>query len=300
MKLATTTTDFAPYVRTYEECVKGIYDAGFRYIDFGCGRNFLEDDNWRDNAKRLRDYAESLGMKFIQMHSPEGNPLDLKRRDELVKVTNRSIEVCDIMGIPQTVVHAGWKAEISKEEFYEGNLEFYRQLFPTMEKTGVNVLVENTSSTNIPPEKYYYFITGEQLVDFLKYAEHPLLHAVWDTGHANTEGTQYDQIMALGKELYGIHIHDNSGHGDEHTLPYFGTINMDDVMNALIDVKYEGYFTLEVVTALRNSRNGHGRRHVFERDTRLLEPTLEMQIDLERLLYTIGKYCLTSYDVFEE
>jgi hypothetical protein len=39
---------------------------------------------------------------------------------------------------------------------------------------------------------------------------------------------------------------------------------------------------------------------VFERDIRLLEPTLEMQIDVERLLYTIGKHCLTSYGVFEE
>ena len=138
------------------------------------------------------------------------------------------------------------------------------------------------------------------MVDFLKYADHPLLHAVWDTGHANTEGTQYEQIMALGQELYGLHIHDNSGRGDEHTLPYFGTINMDDIMNALIDVNYQGYFTFEVVTALRNSNNRHGKRHVFERDSRLREPSLEMQIDFERLLYTVGKHCLTSYNVFEE
>ena len=300
MKLATTTLDFVAHDLTHEECVKRIYDAGFRYIDFGVGRNFLEDNRWRDNAKRLRDYAESLGMKFIQMHSPEGNPLDLNERDKLVNITNRSIEVCEIMGIPQTVVHSGWKAYISEEEYFEGNLEFYRQLFPAMEKTGVNVLIENSSSKNFSPEKYYYFITGKQMVDFLKYADHPLLHAVWDTGHANTEGTQYEQIMALGKELYGLHIHDNSGRGDEHALPYFGTINMDDIMNALIDVDYQGYFTFEAVTALRNSNNRHGKRHVFERDCRLREPSLEMQIDLERLLYTIGKHCLTSYNLFEE
>ena len=137
------------------------------------------------------------------------------------------------------------------------------------------------------------------MVDFLEYASHPLLHAVWDTGHANTEGNQYDQIKVLGKELYGLHVHDNNGQSDQHTMPYFGTVNMDDIMNGLIDVDYQGYFTFEVINALRRSKSGRGRRR-FEKDTRLLEPTLEMYVDLERLLYTIGKHCLISYGVFEE
>jgi hypothetical protein len=83
-------------------------------------------------------------------------------------------------------------------------------------------------------------------------------------------------------------------------MPYFGTLNMDDVMNGLIDSGYQGYFTFEVVAALRKSGSRHGKRHTFERDTRLLEPTMEMQMDLERLMYTIGKHCLTSYGMFEE
>lgn len=298
MKLATTTADFAPYVK-YPECVKLIHDAGFRYIDIGIGRNPVwYEDGWEDFAKRLRDYAESLDMKFIQAHSPEGNPMDLEKQERLVWRTNRSIEVCEILGVPQTVVHTGWKSNVTEEEYFEQNYEFLKQLFPTMEKTGVNVLIENSTKTNLG--KYYYFYTGKQMMDFLKYANHPLLHAVWDTGHGNTEGNQYEQIMTLGKELYGLHVHDNSEHGDEHTIPYFGTLNMDDLMNGLIDSNYEGYFTFEASCALRRSGSRHGKRHVFEKDTRLLEPTLEMQIDLERLLYTIGKYCLSSYGVFEE
>lgn len=300
MKLATTTTDFAMYASSYEECVKLIHDAGFRYVDFGMGdRRYYTRENWKDEVKRLRDYAESLDMKFVQMHSPEGNPLDMSKRDDFVALTNRSIEVCEILGASQTVVHPGWKEGISKEEYHENILSFYEQLFPIMEKTGVNVLIENTSSKYFPPDKYYGFLTGQQMMEFLEYANHPLLHAVWDTGHANTEGNQYEQLKVLGDELYGIHVHDNSGQGDEHTMPYFGTINMDDVMNGLIDINYQGYFTFEVVKALRRSKMAP-RRRVFERDTRLLEPTLEMQIDVERLLYTIGKHCLTSYGVFEE
>lgn len=299
MKLATTTGDFGWYVKTYKDCVRFIHEAGFRYIDLGIGRNPVwYEDGWEEYAKELREYAEKLGVKFIQAHSPDGNPLDLEKREKLIWRTNRSIEVCEIMGIPQTVVHSGYEKGIGEEEFFERNLDFYKQLYPMMEKTGVNVLIENTSSKNLG--EYYFFFTGKQMVDFLNYANHPLLHAVWDTGHANTEGTQYEHLVTLGKELYGVHIHDNNGQGDEHSMPYFGTMNMDDLMNGLIDAEYKGYFTFEVIAALRKSNSRHGKRHVFEKDTRLLEPSLEMQIDLERLLYTMGKYCLTAYNVFEE
>ena len=149
MKLATTTADFAPYVK-YPECVKLIHDAGFRYIDIGIGRNPVwYEDGWEDFAKRLRDYAESLDMKFIQAHSPEGNPMDLEKQERLVWRTNRSIEVCEILGVPQTVVHTGWKSNVTEEEYFEQNYDFLKKLFPTMEKTGVNVLIENSTKTNL-------------------------------------------------------------------------------------------------------------------------------------------------------
>ena len=38
----------------------------------------------------------------------------------------------------------------------------------------------------------------------------------------------------------------------------------------------------------------------FEKDTRLLEPTAEMEVAAERLLYTIGKCALEAYGIFEE
>ena len=298
MKLATTTADFGRWAVTYEEIVKMIHDAGFRYIDIGINRRICDSPEGLEEAKRIRDYAESLGMKFIQAHSPEGNPLSPEKQERMVQLTNRSIEICKILGVTQTVVHAGWKKDIGEEQYFKENLDFYKQLYPTMEKYDVNVLIENSSTRNLG--EYTYFFTGKQMVDFLKYANHPLLHAVWDSGHGNTEGGQYEHLVTLGKELYGVHIHDNSGNGDEHIIPYLGTLNMDDVMNGLIDAGYQGYFTFEASHSLRASGSRYGKRHIFERDTRLLEPSFEMQMDLERLLYTIGKHCLSSYGVFEE
>ena len=297
MKLATTTADFTSFFKvSYMDSIKYIHDAGFRYIDIGVEEPLVGHDNWREDAKRLLDYAESLGMKFVQAHSPDGNAFDMSYHDRLVEITDRSIELCHILGIPNIVVHSGWDMSLTKEESTEKSYQYHKLFFPTMEKYGVNVLIENTSSKNLAKG----WFKAEDMLEFLRYADHPLLHAVWDTGHANTEGTQYEQLVTLGKELYGVHVHDNSGRGDEHTLPYLGTLNMDDLINGLIDANYKGYFTFEVLGTLRNAASRHGKRHVFERDKRLLNPSLEMQLDLERLLYTVGKYCLNAYDIFEE
>ena len=301
MRLATTICDFWGYTGSIEESIRLMHDAGFRYIDFGMGHDrFFKNDNWKEETIKVRDYAERLGMKFVQAHSPDGDVFNSEKRELYVQKVIRSLEMCKILGIPHTVVHAGFKKGTNKDEFYENNITFYRKLFPYMEETGVNVLTENTTKTNIPPETCYFFYKGEEMIEFIKAVDHPLFHAVWDTGHGNTEGDQYEDIMALGKELYGIHVSDNSERGDEHVIPYLGTLNMDAVMNGLIDSGYKGDFTFEANCSLRLSKSRHGKRHVFERDTRLLEPTLEMQIQMERLMYTIGKHCLTSYGVYEE
>lgn len=300
MKLATTTGDFAMYVKTWEDCLTHIRDAGFRYVDFGvANREFLHDDTWRERTAKLMDHAEKLGMKFVQMHSPDYiNPLDPVRQDELVEVTVRSIEIAAMIGIPQTVVHFGTRQGMTREEFYRDNLAFYSRLFPVMERTGVNVLVENSPRKHAA-EGSWNLSTGEELADFLAFAGHPLLHALWDTGHGNLDGPQYENIIALGRELRGLHVHDNGGYADEHALPMTGTVSFDGLMHGLLDIGYEGYFTFEAIRIL-DYKNGQAPRMKYEGDRRLRHPDAALQDEAERLLYGIGRHILTSYDVFEE
>ena len=304
MKLATTTEDFNRFAPDYESRIRLLHEAGFRHIDLSMyvlkgNDELMLDDNWRENARRIKSFASSLGMDFVQAHSPGGNPLMQDDRfDTLLSSTIRSIEICGILGIPHTVVHAGHAKGISKEEYFERNLAFYRLLFPVMEATGVSVLVENSTKANMGDQ--YYVNSGADLAEFLRYAGHPLLHACWDTGHANCEGTQYDEIMALGDELRGVHINDNRGGGDEHLLPWMGTMNLDDIMHGLIDSGYKGSFTFESCSALRPAKYWQGNRRAYKADTRLAEPTLGMQKHLEALMYEMGTHILTSYGIEAE
>ena len=163
-----------------------------------------------------------------------------------------------------------------------------------MEKFAVNVLIEISTSANMGD--MYWANSGADMLEFLKFVDHPLLHACWDTGHANCEGSQYNDIITLGKELFAIHYNDNHGTKDEHLIPFFGTLNHDEVINALIDSKFEGYFTLECPHSLIPS----GGRRYFKGYTRLAAPQLFMQQKVTALMYDIAKYMLTAYDIFEE
>ncbi len=302
MKLATTTCDFTIYP-THEERIRHVHDAGFRYVDlslYGTSdmREFLQPD-WMEKAKKLKEFTENLGMTFVQAHSLGGNPLSRDAKwEELLTSTIRSIEVCGILGIPSTVVHAGWMADIGREEYYERNLDFYRLLYPAMEKNGVNVLIENSTKANMGAN--YYFLDGADMKEFLQYANHPLLHACWDTGHANVEGHQYDDIVALGEDLYALHINDNRGHMDEHMLPYTGTMCMDEVMLGLRDIGYKRYFTFEAgSTPVRRDSWPLGRRP-FRETPFLQNPPDFLYDDIERTMYKLGVHILTAYDCFEE
>ena len=301
MKLATTTGDFWKCSLSSEESIKLIRDAGFRYLDIGLGgRFFAEDESWRDCVKEFMGYAEKLGVQYVQAHSPNATVLTQDRWDKEIFWGKRSLEICQLMGIPQVVIHASYTSKpVCRESWYAENAKFYRELLPVAEQTGVMILTENTTHANLR-EGTYYMYTGKDMVDFIEYIDHPLFQAVWDTGHGTTEGSQYDNIVALGKHLKGLHVHDNNGKADEHTMPYTGVLNLDQVMNGLLDIGYEGYFTFEVLNALRAAKDGRQPRQKFERDTRLANPTLEMQVDMERLLYHVGKHALSAYDCFEE
>ena len=302
MKLATTTGDFDRFCEDYLERVQHVYEAGFRYIDLSLYTIRDEDpllvkEDWKTYAERMSEYAKERGIQFVQAHGPNTNPLKSEEDfEQAVTVTIRAIEVCGALGIPNMVIHSGWNKEAEKEECFRRNAAFFHRLIPTMEACNVNVLHENTTSINI---RSFYPKSGAQMREFSEYVNHPKVHSCWDIGHAKLEGPQYEDIMTMGEDLYALHIHDNVSR-DEHIIPFMGTINMDEVMHALIDVGYKGYFTMEAGSVLRPARYWLGCRAEFEKDTRLLEPPLELQKELERFMYKTGEYILKTYGVFEE
>ncbi len=297
MKLATTTGDFSTFF-SHADCIRALHEAGFRHIDL----SFYEDNtpdspfmqpNWRDYALSLRELAESLHMDFVQAHAPAVNPLKFDDTWEFaVACTLRSIEVCGMLGIPNIVYHTGWADGLDRDAYFRENMRFLRRLFPVMEEHRVTLCIENSARINMGSK--YYFYTGQDMADFLRYADHPLLGACWDTGHANLEGHQYADILALGKDLRALHINDNQGRMDEHIMPYMGSLNLGEVMDALREIGYQGAFTFECGNSLP-AHNGwpHGR-NAWPQNECLCDPPLFLHKHMEKALYDLGEYILAA------
>lgn len=304
MKLANTTAEFDLLLDTPLDRVKAIQNAGFTNIDLSFYTECRPDsvylrEDWRKTVDELKAYGEENGVHYAQAHCAPGNPLSLDENyDLMLRAHIRSLEVCGLLGIPNTVIHAGWAPGIGREEFYERNLAYIRKLIPALEETGVTLCVENSSTVNRP--NMFYFVDGGELARFLEYVDHPLVRACWDTGHANMEGPQYEEIVALGDHLRAVHINDNFGKLDDHVLPFMGTVNMDEIMNALLDVGFKGCFTFECDTTMRLDRNRLYPRRPFPRDTRLASPNLAMCEAMVRASFEIGRQILLAYGCYEE
>ena len=304
MKLATTTGDFDKITSSYKERVRLTVEAGFRYIDLSLytireGDPLFAEQGWEEYAKELRAYAESLGARFVQCHSPNTNNLDGDAGyADAVWKTVRAIEICGILGIENLVVHAGYSPDYKdKDEWFLENRRFYRELFPAMERCGVNVLCENTTHVNMPDR--YYIVSGAETREFVEFVDHPRFGACWDTGHANVEGPQYDEIVALGDTLFAVHFNDNRGTCDEHLAPFMGTMNIDEVMHALLDVGFAGPLTFECESGLRPSHYWFGDRVSYDADRRFLEPTPAARMGYEKYLFALGVDILTTYGIYE-
>ena len=68
-----------------------------------------------------------------------------------------------------------------------------------------------------------------------------------DFGHAHLDGDVVDAVETVSEYLIATHVHDNRGRGDDHLLPFDGTIDWPGVLTAVQKVGYDAPFIFEIV-----------------------------------------------------
>ncbi len=268
----------------------------------------LTDDNdgYKKFAEACAKEAENAGLSYVISHAPCLNVLksrdDEEKYNHSILAIRRSIEVCHELNIPRIVIHSCPEPSYSVDKVYFENKVFYEEFLDLAEKYNIMLLVENWDDDKT------HFSLGQQLREFIDYVDHPLLVACWDSAHGHISPTarelgQYKNIMALGDKLKGLHISDNFGNMHQHSWPFSGTINFDQIMQGLLDVNYDGYFTYEATYTLLHHTHFYSRKpwvHNGETVTKALDPSLKLMQSAVNLLYDIGEYLLRQYDCFEE
>ena len=297
MKLATTTGDYSAYSISASEALERIRRAGFKHADYNFNldykrKNGVYSENFEEYINTVSRLADKIGIKLVQAHSPMGRPLG--DDGSFLADTIRCVDACGAWGIPNLVVHSGYKRGISKEECFERNKAFFMPLLERAERYGINILVENFNKMG--DDGLYWIDNAPDLLRMIECVDHPLFHAVWDVGHANMQEMPQDEALRmLGGHIRALHIHDNAGDADSHLAPFLGTVNLDSVMTGLVDIGYNEYFTFEVGSFFSSPEN----RREYHRDTRLATPPIEIRDAFEHYLYEMGKCILEKYGCFE-
>ena len=112
--------------------------------------------------------------------------------------------------------------------------------------------------------------TGEDFKKHIDVVNDDFFVACLDIGHAEMCGSgdgAVNMIKTLGYRLAALHIHDNDRWHDNHQIPFSMSIDFDQIVKALKEINYQGYFTLEADQFL----NAYDQNNVFDGVVRLKE-----------------------------
>lgn len=253
MKISTEIVSAARIVgeeKAVEYCAKAGFDAwDFSMFDM-CKYDRANDRLFDNNhplagkdyiafARKLRKIGEDNGIHCNQSHAPF--PTSSK---DIRSYLKRAIEC---------TMEAGGSICIIHPDNYKGaeeNAEMYFELLPFAKECGVKIATENMFCWDREKDHCVFAAcaTPESFNAHLDAVNDEFFTACLDIGHAEMKGSNtsaVEMILALGDRLGALHIHDNDKWHDSHQLPFTMDIDFVKVVDALKQINYKGYFTLE-------------------------------------------------------
>ena len=237
-----------------EKAVEYFAKAGFDAWDFSMSSMCIYD--WDNNsifendhplagndylkfARNLKNIGLDNGIVCNQSHAPFPSCCP-----EIRSYYKRAIECTAEAEGKICVIHPD--NHVSAEK----NAEMYMEILPFAKECGVKIATENMYNWN--KEKghagFAACATPESFNEHLDAVNDEYLTACLDIGHAEMKGSNtsaVEMIKKLGSRLTALHIHDNDKWNDSHQIPLSMNINFDEVIKALKEIDYRGYFTLE-------------------------------------------------------
>lgn len=249
-----------------EEAVEIVAQLGFKYIEVSALRPGLSypDDYTRDEVLAFRDHARSNGLKVAAIHTDDGShhTSNLTNANEKIrrwKINHlkTSAELASLLEADVISTTCGYSmtVETPREKAWEWAVNGLTEAGKVSRAHGVAVALEPAPGTIVRDSR-----DGVRMLDEIKLDNVKLL---LDTGHAMI--ASYSSLRENGPDLvesihgareYLIHVHvdDNNGFSDEHSVPGTGVIDFEAAVAALRDINYDRYLSFEI--SVRDPRKG--------------------------------------------
>lgn len=237
-----------------EKAVECLARAGFDAWDFSMfsmcrydweKRVILKNDHPLASSEYLR-FAQKLkrigldnGIVCNQSHAPFPTSCP-----DIRSYLKRAIECTAEAGGEICVIHPNNNKTPSE------NAEMYLELLPFAKQHGVKIATENMYNWDDDKNQSCFAAcaTPESFSQHLEAVNDDSFVACLDLGHAEMRGSQTsatEMIRTLGARLQALHVHDNNKWQDSHQIPFSMNMDFVAIANALIEIDYRGYVTLE-------------------------------------------------------
>jgi sugar phosphate isomerase/epimerase len=195
---------------------------------------------------RTRQCLTDLDLYMPQAHAllqaDVADPDETQRRQDIDRLV-RHIEIAAQLGVQTIVIHPGGRqvATTRKERncTRDLNVDAFQRLGDVAGERGMRIGLENLMRRGAN--------TPYDMLDLLAAIDHPAIGITLDTSHANVVGLDIPTVIReFGSQVIAMHISDNDGSGDQHRTPGNGDIDWPPIVQALVQVSYDGLFNLEI------------------------------------------------------
>lgn len=256
-----------------------LHENGIEGIQFGMGGEVMGrsvilsgepnvmDESLEKIFEFVRPYKEAskkYDVAISQVHAPfpswlPGRPDVYERLQDVLK---KSIAVTEYMESPHCIIHPPFDPNAftmyTREQEWEICRSVYEPLIPYLKKHHVMALLENMFSRGVEGERYAAACTDFQeaarwVDDLNEISGEECFGFNFDSGHCFlARQNVYRSMIILGKRIKALHLQDNNGHIDDHILPYTGQTPWEMVIQALIDIGYDGDLNYETAKGIDN------------------------------------------------
>jgi len=246
--------DWFGYDLPVTERYRMIKQAGFDGAVLWWGNDYGQSD-----YRACPPLARREGLFIENIHTPFNGINDLWLNnlggEVMTDILLQCVTDCATFEIPTMVMHLS--SGETPPPFNGLGLDRVKRIAEAAENHSVSIALENLRKV-----EYLAFALGN--------IDSPRIGFCYDIGHRNCRNPNEDLLALYGPRLMALHLHDNDGSGDQHRLPFDGTIDWQAAMGAIAKEGYSGATALEVVNLGYEDLSAEGfLRVAFERAKRL-------------------------------
>ena len=221
------------------------------------------EDAVRAYYREVGEYAKSIGIVISQTHGRmEGLRSDAHEDDVLLRNIRLDCIATAAVGAPVCVLHTTTTIfmgpDADPEEMFHLNRALFSRAIPFAKSLGIKLATETFGDAVGFGCVDFFGDLNNFLRGYREVKSDPELADNFtvciDTGHCNKarpfgNPSAGNVIRAVGKDIRVLHLNDNDGLTDQHKMPLSGSIDWEDVLDALEEVGYQGVYSMEIKLA---------------------------------------------------